>query len=107
MDHKIYYKGNPYTRNNYIPDSALGNRKRKHYLVELPQGEDYFSHSRKKQYSFLHHQSEIRDEHVLMMEQKQNFSHDNLEVSDIEGARPNTLISEALRNRLKSKANKN
>ena len=56
----IYYKGNSITNNNYFPTSALHNRKPKQYLVEMPEGQHYFQPSRKRQFSHLHHQSEIR-----------------------------------------------
>lgn len=32
-DNKIYFKGNPYTRQHYIPNSALKNRSKPNYLV--------------------------------------------------------------------------
>lgn len=38
-DHpKIYFKGNAVTNNNYIPKSALNNRKPRHFMVEMPEG---------------------------------------------------------------------
>ncbi len=33
---QIFFKGNPVTSNNYIPKSALHNRKPKNYVVEMP-----------------------------------------------------------------------
>lgn len=44
---------------NEIPHTHFKNPS-KYYLVQLPQGNDYFSNSRKKQFSNLHHQSEIK-----------------------------------------------
>lgn len=54
---QIFFKGNPVTSNNYIPKSALYNRKTKNYIVEMPEGENYFPAPRKRQFSQLHYQS--------------------------------------------------
>lgn len=77
-------------------------------MTEIPQGEQHFDPSNKKHFQRLGYYSTIADEHIMNPDPAVSPSREkaffgNLNVDDIEGANTNTLISKAVKNRLKAK----
>jgi len=73
----------------------------------LPQGKEHFEPTNKKHFQRLGYYSTIGDEHIIDPEPisspsraKQYFR--NLNIEDIDGASTNSLISQAVKNRLKA-----
>lgn len=77
-------------------------------MVEIPQGEKYFDPTNKKHFQRLGYFSTIGNEHIMDPDPIGSPSRDknyfrNLNVDDIEGSSTNTLISKAVKNKLKAK----
>lgn len=77
-------------------------------MVELPQGDNAFDPTNKKHFQRLGYYSTIGNEHIMDPDpvgsparEKTYFR--NLNVDDIEGSSTNTLISKAVKNKLKAK----
>jgi hypothetical protein len=103
-----YYRSNPFYQQGGIPDTGFKNRKIPSYLVEIPQGQEYFEPTNKKHFQRIGYYSTIADEHIIDPEPNNSPSRAkhffrNLNVEDIEGANTNTLISQAVKNRMKAR----
>lgn len=106
-----YYRANPYYQQGFLPDSAFKNRKPANYMVEIPQGNDFFEPTGKKHYQNLSAKSHIAEEAMILHEKNESASYypaknkeyfRSLNTVDIEGASTNTLISQAIKNRMKA-----
>ena len=104
-----YYRANPFYQQGYMPDSAYKNRKQPD-AGQLPQGEDFFEPTNKKHFQRLGYYSTIAEQQLInsgvrgenssAVKDKEYFR--SLNVADIEGASTNTLISKAVKNRVKA-----
>jgi hypothetical protein len=87
---------------------AYKNRKVPSFMVEIPQGEQFFDSSSKKHFQRAGYHSTIGEDKIMTgNELLSTPSRDrgyfrSLNIDDIEGATPNTLISKAVKNRLKA-----
>lgn len=105
-----YYRSNPYSDIGYMPPGAHRNRKKMNYGVQIPQGNQFFEPTTKKHYG-RSYTTEIEAENVMRSPEKfapieqealQKSYFRSLNSKDIEGAATNTLISKAVRNKLKA-----
>lgn len=105
-----YYRANPYYQQGYLPSSAFNNRKELDYMSEMPQGREYFVITGKKHYQHLSHKSNIQEDHLMqyieetpmLAKAKSKGYFRSLNITDIEGASTNTLISQGVKNKLKA-----
>ena len=110
-----YYRAHQYKDQSDLPIGALKNRDYQHFGGEIPKGRQFFEPTSKKHYKHMAYHSEIDDDHVMKEKysveeiEKSRIAMDksyfrSLNVQDIEGAKPNTLISQAVRNKNKAQA---
>lgn len=59
LNQSSYYRANPYYQQGYMPDTAFKNRKMPSYMVEIPQGEQFFEPTNKKHFQRLGYYSTI------------------------------------------------
>jgi hypothetical protein len=104
-----YYRANPFYQQGYIPDAALRNRRPPQQHGELPQGEEFFEPTNKKHFQRVGYYSTIAEQKIIHSEDPQPSSpakdkdyFRSLNINDIEGAATNTLISKAVKNRIKA-----
>ena len=91
-----------------MPDGAYKNRKDPAYMVELPQGNNHFEPSTRKHFQRVGYSTTIGQEHLMDPDNNSSPSRDrqyfrNLNIEDIDGANTNTLISKAVKNKMKAK----
>ena len=106
-----YYRSHQYAHQNNLPDSAFNNRRLPLYSSEMPQGNDPFLPSHKKHFQRVGYRSVITEEQIINHQSpeeadspaKNKEYYRNLSIEDIEGASTNTLISQAIKNRIKAK----
>ena len=105
-----YYRANPFYQQGYLPDLAYKNRKVPSYMVEIPQGQEHFEPTNKKHFQRVGYYTTIAQEHIMEPDSDPQASPSrdrqyfrNLHIEDIEGANTNTLISKAVKNKLKAK----
>jgi hypothetical protein len=106
-----YYRSHHYAHQFNLPDSAMNNRKVPVYNSEMPQGKDAFLPSHKKHFQRAGYRSIISEEQIINHQSPEETNspaknrdyYRNLSIDDIEGATTNTLISQALKNRIKAK----
>jgi len=63
-----YYRANPFYQQGYIPDSAFKNRKTPAFMVEIPQGNQYFEPTNKKHFQRVGYYSTIAEEGIISNE---------------------------------------
>lgn len=104
-----YYRANPYYQQGYIPDSAFKNRKPPYQLGEIPQGDEFFEPTNKKHFQRVGYYSTIADQKIINSNDPNTNSpakdkdyFRSLNINDIEGAATNTLISKAVKNKIKA-----
>jgi hypothetical protein len=60
-----YYRANPFYQQGYLPDSAFRNRKQSNFMVELPQGNQFFEPTNKKHFQNLGYRSTISEQQII------------------------------------------
>ena len=107
-----YYRANPYAKQGYMPPTAFINRHKPNFVTELPMGEEHLGKIGRKQYANNAHKSHIETDNILKSPERYPYENRialdkhyerNLNTIDIEGATGGTLMSQAVRNKLKAR----